>query len=496
MQIELGFNDVGELWKPRSFQIAMTNKLKQSRVHACVIHRQAGKTEFGARAIIDFLFRYKKYKNPKALVTMRTADQAFFYYFQRIHDQLCKLPEAVYMKRGGKDTGIRIYLHRPHIGDTASVIFAGIGNAPALKGGTYDFMVLDEMGLYPQAHWEEIFEPMIDARKGKAILTSTMQGRNHFFHILELAKKEEAAGSDYYSHINIPWQNSSVLTQKEIDQKIRGAKATGKYYKFLQEYENDPDAAAVDEAPFAMKVATANKDGRFAITEKHPVIQDSSYVNVSVDIGKKGNMATWVWKQDPVDNSIIVFGYDDQYDGLKELVQSLYHKYKNTYTNINIIFPFDVQQPSMLEGKTHLEQLQRFITDTHIYRRVTLHSLPKVSVKEAVWSRGLAFWDRCYFDYNACLAGISKLSGVRFQKTKSDGIITFAKPIDNGNQHAADAFLYMAAAVEENLQYRGRTDAREYQYQLNPGRKDYRNAANQAKYYKRVAGIRRQRRYA
>ena len=512
MQIKLGYNDVGELWKPRKFQIEMTNKLKKSRVHACVVHRQAGKTEFGARAIIDFLFRYNKYKNPKALVTMRTADQAFFYYFQRIHDQLVQLPEAIYMKRGGKDTGIRIYLHRPHIGDTASVIFAGIGNAPALKGGTYDFMVLDEMGLYPQAHWEEIFEPMIDARKGKAILTSTMKGRNHFFKVLELAKKEEASGSNYYSHINVPWQDSGVLTADEIGQKIRGAKATGKYYKFLQEYENDPDAAASEEAPFAMKVSEANQSGQFAVSSDHPVITDPSYVNISVDIGKKGNMAAWVWKQDPVDNSVIIFGYDDDYDGLKELVHKIYLQYKQAYHHINIIFPFDVQQPSMLEGKTYLEQLNRFITDNHIAGRVTLHALPKVSVKEGMWSRGLAFWQRCYFYYDGCLEGINKLSGVRFKATDKDGIVTFGKPVDNGNQHAADAFLYLAAAVEENVQFMGKSPKKDYGVVLQTTPPDYRQvngpdyrqqsgrglryAANEAKHYQRAASVRRQRRYA
>lgn len=498
MQIKLGYDykKVDELWKPRQFQIEMTQKLQKSRVHACVIHRQAGKTEFGIRLLIDFLFRFNKYQNPKALVTMKTADQTFDTYFGRTHLLLKDLPEAVYMKRGSRDTGIRIYFHRPHLGDTATVIFGGVGNIDAYKGGTYDLMILDEMAYYPQHAWDEIFEPMIKARKGKAILTSTMLGRNHFYDMLEYAKAEEAKGSKYYSYINRPWQTTDAFSKKEMLETKESAHRRKKLYKFLQEYENDPDAAAADEAPFAMKVSEANNEGRFAVNKDHPVIQDRTYINVSVDIGKKGNCATWFWKQDPVDNSIVIFDYEDEYDGLKELIQKVYLKYRSQYGHINIIFPFDVQQPSMLEGKTHLENLQRFVQDKYIHRQVTLQALPKTSVKEAMWVRGLQFWPRCYFLYDNTYRGINNLSRTRFVKSKNDGIVTFGKTVDNGAQHAADAFLYLASAVEENKYYRGRQDADDYGIISQPGLKDYRRAANEAKYYERSAAQRRQRRYA
>ena len=505
MQIKLGYNDEGELWKPRPFQIEMANKIKDTRVHACVVHRQAGKTEFGARLIVDFAFRFKKYRNPKALVTMRTGEQAFKYYFSRIHEQLKYLPEAVYMKRGNKDTGITIYLHRPHIGDTATINFAGIGNAPALKGGTFDLMILDEMSLYAQNHWEEIFEPMIKARKGKALCTSTMNGRNHFFELLELAKDEQAKGSKYYSHINVKWHESNVFDEDEMELTKKSFIRKGQYYTFLQEYENDPDAASDEEAPFAMKVSLGTRNGQFVITHDHPVIKDAEYVNLSVDIGKKGNMACWSWKEDPVDNRILIFDYKDDYDGLKELVLHTHEKYKDKYANINIIFPFDVQHPSMLEGKTYMENLRQLVADRHL-RQITLHALAKVQVKEAMWVRGINFWDRCFFDINHCQDGINKISGTRFHKTKADGVVTFGKTVDNGKQHAADAFLYIAAAVEEQVHYNGKLLPEEHIIQ--PRRAgDYRAmrpnsylrgdryAQNAHKYHERQHARQRQRRH-
>ena len=496
MQIELGYDNKGDLWKPRDFQIDMANKIKNTPVHACVIHRQAGKTEFGIFLLIDFLFRFNKLKNPKALVCMKSHDQTFDTYFGRTHAELRHLPEAIYMKRGGKDTGVRIYFHRPHFGDTATVIFGGVGNIDVYKGGTYDLMILDEMAYYPAHAWDEIFEPMIKARKGKAILTSTLQGRNHFYDMLMYAKDQEEKGNKRYSYINRSWKDTTVFSKEEMLETKKSAARRNKLYKFLQEYENDPDAASSEEAPFAMKVSLANEEGRFVVNDKHPVIEDSTHINVSVDIGKKGNCATWFWKQDSVDNSIIFMDYEDEYDGLKSLLNEVYEKYKKKYANINIIFPFDVMQPSMTEGKTHLANLQRHLIDNHMHRQVTLHTLPKVAVKEAMWVRGLQFWNRCYFNYEKCMRGIDKLSRTRFVKTKNDGIVTFGKPVDNGAQHAADAFLYVAAAVEENLHYKGRLDAEDYVVNTYSGVKDYRHAANKAKYYKRTAAQRKQRRYA
>ena len=146
----------------------------------------------------------------------------------------------------------------------------------------------------------------------------------------------------------------------------------------------------------------------------------------------------------------MLFDYKDDYDGLKEVVTHSHEKYKDRYANINIIFPFDIQHPSMLEGKTYMEGLRRLLEQKR-WRNISLHSLPKVQVKEAMWVRGIKFFDRCFFDSEYCADGINKLSGTRFHKTKADGVVTFGKAIDNGKQHAADAFLYIAAALEENL---------------------------------------------
>ena len=356
-------------------------------------------------------------------------------------------------------------------------------------------MILDEMSLYAQNHWEEIFEPMIKARKGKALCTSTMNGRNHFFDLLELAKDEQAKGSNYYSHINVKWHESNVFDKDEMELTKKSFIRKGQYYTFLQEYENDPDAASDEEAPFAMKVSLGTRNGQFVIRQNHPVIQDPQYVNLSVDIGKKGNMAVWTWKEDPIDNSILLFDYKDDYDGLKEVVTHSHEKYKDRYANINIIFPFDIQHPSMLEGKTYMEGLRRLLEQKR-WRNISLHSLPKVQVKEAMWVRGIKFFDRCFFDAEYCADGINKLSGTRFHKTKADGVVTFGKAVDNGKQHAADAFLYIAAALEENLSYYGKPAVEEYILQAKAGPRNYKNAQSKYRYHERRAARQRQRRYA
>ena len=131
-------------------------------------------------------------------------------------------------------------------------------------------MILDEMSLYAQNHWEEIFEPMIKARKGKALCTSTMNGRNHFFDLLELAKDEQAKGSNYYSHINVKWHESNVFDEDEMELTKKSFIRKGQYYTFLQEYENDPDAASDEEAPFRHEGVAGNAQRTIRHTTKPP----------------------------------------------------------------------------------------------------------------------------------------------------------------------------------------------------------------------------------
>jgi hypothetical protein len=67
--------------------------------------------------------------------------------------------------------GSRIKLHGPQ----------------SLRGGGLDFAALDEYAYMPAELWPEIVRPMLADREGRAILSSTPRGMNHFYDLYEQA---------------------------------------------------------------------------------------------------------------------------------------------------------------------------------------------------------------------------------------------------------------------------------------------------------------------
>ena len=451
MYIKIGCRADGKPYKWRDWQKPCVKKFREKKNTVIVVARQHGKTELGIKMLEDFCFRYKRRLNPTALVCMKTAEQAFKYYFSRLDKFLRDLPGDVYKRVGSKDTNITIYFNRPHFGDTVTINFTGIGNASALKGGTYDFMVLDEMAFYPPRLWLEVFKPMTDDTDGKVLMTSTMMGRNHFYHLKELYRKKDAEGDPRYGHIDYTVHNAGERTKEWIEDEKEGYIASGDLHLWKQEYENDPDAFEPAEAPFAVKVATLADEGRYFDKEDEVVFKTGDYINVNVDIGTAGNMATWCWKRSPADGKILVYSYEDKYDGLKDLINNIFADWRDRVNIVNVIFPDDLNHPSLTDGLTRHDQLLRHIHQRGYGRRLNIMSLPKIKTKNVLWNKGSEYWADMKFNYDLCQSGLNKLSGIRFKKNTTDGAVEYGKTVRNGCEHAGDAYLYIVAAVDDGF---------------------------------------------
>jgi hypothetical protein len=57
----------------------------------------------------------------------------------------------------------------------------------SLRGGGLDFAALDECAYMPADLWPEVVRPMLADREGRAILSSTPRGMNHFYDLYEQA---------------------------------------------------------------------------------------------------------------------------------------------------------------------------------------------------------------------------------------------------------------------------------------------------------------------
>ena len=440
--------DKGYKWY--RFQKDLLDKFYEKQKLAVLISRQCGKTEFGAKLIGDFLFRYAKRKNPRALICMVSQQQAFDFYFKRIDESLRHLPKSVYYKQGGKDQPLVIYFKRPHFGDIAQVTIVGIGNAKSLRGGTMDFMILDEMASYPPKLWKSIFEPMVDRTDGKVLLTSTPNGRNLFYDLCMDFKKRGDKGDPEVGFMKYDIYEAQVHTDEWIEKRRKSYEVINRMDEWHQEYECSFDAAAIEVAPFANKVHRLSADDKF-IPDNHLVLHMMNTVNVAVDIGAAGNMAAWHWVKDPITGDTAVKCYTDHHTSLRALVDDLYKQYSPDNTHIHIVFPVDVNTPAIADGGTYASVVMEHIAKQRYERIMQVSHLPKVKNKQILWRQGLEMWNRCVFYAKGCMEGLHKLSGIRFKEVPSTGEIKYGEAIPNGNQHAGDAFLYMCAAIADSV---------------------------------------------
>ena len=439
--------------KPYKWQVQLIKTIMSAQYTALVASRQQGKTETLIWALHDFIFTYDKYENPRALVCAATTVSAFNNFFLRLHRQLEHLPQNVYVKTGSKNTVIDIFVYRPHIGDHAQVTFCGMGNVGALRGGVWDLCLLDEYQIAPRDYWNGVLRAATKVRKAKVVFTGTPDGMdNPLWRELQMCKKEKEKykNSKYnYAHLNV--YECGVWTKEEIEEERRAMYGAGEGHMFEQEYMARFDAIDVREAPFNEMIRGLETGHAWLTDIENKLLNDKPLLNVVCDIGKAGNCATWFWVSSPLDKRPLVLAYEDKYNGTKELVEKTFRQYQEYY-KIRMVFPHDIMMPSLTDGNTRLDNLQQFMHSEGWSNKIEIVVLPLTKDKNELWRMAINKFRTLKFDPNGegLNKGWNKLSQVRFKKDIKTGHIRFGEPVLNGNQHAADALMYLFADINES----------------------------------------------
>ena len=432
------------LW--RWFQYKIVKIFQIVRFMTLVVSRQHGKTIFGVDLLVDWLFRYKKRKNPEATIVMETAAQAFAVYFKRTHQILEPLEGILYHVQKS-NTGVTVVtFKRPWFGDAATLTFSGTGNAESLRGRTNDLVIIDEAGRVASKVWYEILKETLDDTKGKALITSTQRGRSWFYVLQKSFEKMREEGEDWVANAEFDNVSAMVRTDEEIRRQEALAKATGKWAAYLQEQKNDPDAVDLEEAPFALHVLSKRREGQTGTVIKD--IRQYGAINVSVDIGKPNNNAAWIYAVMP-DGRVHFLDYQDKYDSY-QLIDYIYHTYKGL--RIKIIYPFDAKSPVVDTGVPLLKQLKDHAAK---YRNINFEVLPKrTSEKKLFLLKAVETFSQSLVDLIKCVNGVDKLSGSRLKKDPKTEYINYGDLVRNGNQHAVDAMGYAGVALSMRKVYK------------------------------------------
>ena len=446
--------NTGDDLVPRAWQVEAMRIFRKSRFMHMTVARQTGKTEFCRLLLHDFLFHYDKRKFPQAIVCAQTFGSVNRLFYGPLYKQLEDLEASGLLTlehNKAKETA-KITLRRPWLGDEAVIHFGSasseaVGNR--FRGLTIDFIILDEYAFYGSDLWNSVFSPFLDNTNGKAILTSTVKGPNFYMELGEMFADQYIDKNPKYGWLNLDIHEAKVYSARWREDRERDF--VSEPWRWKQEYLNDFYAGAMAEYPLG-EVLTQQPNLMVLCPDHNPQYHG---VVVSVDLGSRGNMATWAAIRDFANPNLIMIHYEDDYNGIDELLADIWDRFK-LYREILIIWPHDAKHSSVRDGDTQFKYIQEVCAKMR-YIRIRHKVLDRSQNKLALWRETI---QRSYIfrfaELNNVRRGLRKLKSFKFHRDTKTKLIEFGKVTDNGSQHAADSFAYMCESLKDIKTVTGR----------------------------------------
>lgn len=338
----------------------------------------------------------------------------------------------------------------------------GADNHDSLRGLRLDGAVLDEYADFDPEAWPLVVRPTLSDRRGFATFIGTPRGHNHFYDIYRgtpeiptgLANPTEwftdsLKASDLVpAHltwapewaaevaglsdeaVNQFYKDRELLSADELSQNRRQISEES----YNQEYECDFESAN-QGAYYGKQMSAALKDGRITKVPYDPKYQ----VFTAWDIG--GNRdATAIWFAQLVGRSVHLIDYIEN----KGAASAPYAKVvlDRPYAYAQHFLPHDAESRhpgSELDYKQALE--------AHGVTRITV--LP-AGIREHGINAVRLLLPRCYFDASECDIGIEALKMYQTEYDEKNKVFK-ATPKHNWASHGADAFRYLAVALDRHV---------------------------------------------
>lgn len=190
--------DINVYYEPREQFLDFHSRVQR---WACIVfHRRGGKT---VACVNDI--------HTRALYTQKK--NARYAYIAPFYRQ-AKDVAWMYLKEATKDSAVKIKESELSVElfNGAKISLYGADNPDALRGIYLDGVVLDEFGDCRPSLWAEVILPTLTDRKGWAIFIGTPKGKNHFYEIREMARKN----SDEWFYLSMGAEESGILPKKEL----------------------------------------------------------------------------------------------------------------------------------------------------------------------------------------------------------------------------------------------------------------------------------------
>jgi hypothetical protein len=384
------------------------------RFNVLVCHRRFGKSVLCINELVDRCLQNNK-PNPR------------YAYFAPFYAQAKKIAWD-YLKmytRNIPGTTFNEQELRADLPGGRRIYIAGADNPDAHRGIYLDGCILDE---YAQMHpkiWTEVVRAALTDRQGFCIFIGTPKGRNNFYEMYEMAKKDDG----WYTRL-FKASETGLVEAKELEALKREMGEDA----YNQEFECSFDAA-VKGTYYAKLINELEHKPKSQITS---VPHDPALgVITAWDLGIGDSLVVWFAQRHFREIRIIDYlEMQGMEDGLGSVVRELHRK---PYTYTTHILPHDAAVRDLGTGKTRIETLRTLGLKG-------IETLSRTGVDDGINAvRNLL--PMCWFDALNCHRGIECLREYRREWDEKLSVFK-TKPLHNEYSHAADGFRYLALGID------------------------------------------------
>lgn len=410
-------NKISTGYKPRPLQNEIHQNLRRFSVLVC--HRRFGKTVLAINEMIDRGLRNMN-KNPQYAYLAPFHGQAKRVAWEYLKEYTKHIPGVVI-----NEAELRIDIPRHDRDDKIRYLLLGADNPTAIRGMYFDGVILDEYAEMDPQVWTTILRPTLSDRMGWALFIGTPRGQNHFYDVLQIAKRNEN-GNWYWRMLKA--SETGVVAKSELVE----AQLTMTPEEYEQEYECSFTAALIG-AYYGKEMERAEAMGRIT----NVAHEKNLPVETWWDLGMADTTAIWFIQQ--VNREYHAIDYiEDSGRGLDYYAKIIKEK---EYIYEEHQLPHDAAARELGTGKSREETLRSMgLSPLRINKRQAIDDginavrmlLPK-------------FW----FDGTKCERGINCLKNYE-RKYDSKNKIFQNAPLHNWASHGADAFRTGAMATKDN----------------------------------------------
>ena len=298
----------------------------------------------------------------------------------------------------------------------------GADNADSLRGIYLDGADLDEFGDFKPGVWGNVIRPALADRKGWASFGGTPKGRNEFWDVREIARRNP----DEWFLLELRASESNILDADELE----AARKQLTPDQYAQEFECD-FSAALAGAYFGREMVAAEREGRICAVEA----DDAVPVHTAWDIGYRDDTAIWFYQV--VRDEIHVIDYHassgQTIEHYTKLIASKPYRYGTHW------LPHDARAKTLASGgKSVIEQLGAGLD----FKKMDI--VPNLEIQDGIQAARRAI-GQTWFDEQKCYEGLEALR--QYQREYDEEKKAFKeKPRHDWTSHPADAFRMLAVA--------------------------------------------------